>query len=92
MPLLLAINGNFVKILKILSKYYLQDCSLKYKPICYDNLESPSCIESILINCPRMFENSSVIETGLSDPHEMFLLVIKTNFQKLKPEIASYRK
>ena len=43
-------------------------------------------------NCARMFQSSSIIETELSDLHKMVLLIIKTNFRKLKPKIVSYRK
>ena len=41
--------------------------SLINKPICYKNPDKPSCIDVILTNFPRSFQNSCAIETGLSD-------------------------
>ena len=57
----------------------------------YKNPENPSCINLILTNNPNGFQNSGVIETGLSDFHKMTLTVVKTTFQKLKPSIIHYR-
>ena len=51
------------------------------------NPENPSCINLILTNNPNGFQNSGVIETGLSDFHKMTLTVVQTTFQKLKPSI-----
>ena len=42
-------------------------------------------------NSPYSFQNSCVIETGLSDFHKMTVSVMKTTFQKLKPKIVQYR-
>ena len=58
---------------------------------CFKNLENPSCIDVILTNSPYSFQNSCVIETGLSDFHKMTVSVMKTTFQKLKPKIVQYR-
>ena len=54
-------------------------------PTCFKNPESPSCIDLILTNNPYSFQNSWLIETGLSDFHKMVVSVMKTTFQKLKP-------
>ena len=35
--------------------------------LCYKNLENSSCIDLSLTNFPTSFQNSSVMETGLSD-------------------------
>ena len=43
--------------------------SLIKDPTCFKNPESPSCIDLILTNNPYSFQNSWVIETGLSDFH-----------------------
>ena len=53
-------------------------------------MENPSCINLILTNRPCSFQNSCVIETGLSDFHKI-VSVMKTTFQKLKPRIIQYR-
>ena len=56
---------------------------------CYKNPENPSRIDLILTNNPNSFQNSGVIETGLSDFHKMTVTVMKTSFEKLKPNIIS---
>ena len=55
------------------------------------NPENPSCIDLVLTNNPNSFQNSGVIETGLSDFHKMTVTVMKTTFEKLKPNIIHYR-
>ena len=58
---------------------------------CYKNPEKPSCIDLILTNNPNSFQNPGVIETGLSDFYKMTVAVMKTTFEKLKPNIIHYR-
>ena len=53
------------------------------KPTCYKNPEKPSCIDLILTNCPRSFQNSCVTEIGLSDFLKMITTVMKTSFKKM---------
>ena len=65
--------------------------SLIKEPTCYKNPENPTCIDLILTNSPRSFQNSCVIETGLSDFHKMIVTVMKATFQKLPPRIINYR-
>ena len=65
--------------------------SLIKDPTCFKNPKSPSCIDLILTNNPHSFQNSWVIETGLSDFHKMKVSVMKTAFQKPKPRIVQYR-
>ena len=36
------------------------------KPTCYKNPNKPTCIDLILTNCVGCFQNSCVVETGLS--------------------------
>ena len=59
--------------------------SLIKEPTCYKNSDNSSCIALILTNKPLSFQNSCVVETGLSDFHRMILKVTKMTFQKLKP-------
>ena len=61
------------------------------KPACYKNPGKPSCIDLILTNCPSSFQNSSVIETGLSDFHMMIVTVMKTSYRKIEPRVINYR-
>ena len=55
------------------------------------NPENPSCIDSVLTNSHRSFQNTNIFETGLSDFHEMTVSVLKSHFPKQKPNIVSYR-
>ena len=69
----------------------LQDASsLINKPICYKNPEKPSNINLILINCPRSFQNSCLIKTGLSDLHKMVTAVMKTTLRKIASKVIRY--
>ena len=65
--------------------------SLIKEPTCYKNQQNPSCIDLILTNSPYRFQNSYVVETGLSDFHKMTVAVMKTTSEKLKPKIKNYR-
>ena len=65
--------------------------SLINVPTCFKSSENHSCIDLILTNKPRSFQNSSVLEVGLSDFHLMTLTVLKTNFRKKPPRIVKYR-
>ena len=61
------------------------------RPTCYKNPEKPSCIDLILINCPRKFQNSCATETGLSDFHKLVVTVMKITYKKSQPKIINYR-
>lgn len=37
----------------------------------------------MLTNCPKYFQNTIVIKTGLSDFHKIIVTIMKTNFRKL---------
>ena len=65
--------------------------SLINEPTCYKNPDDSSCIDLILTNNPLSFQNSCVVETGLSDFHRMMLTVTKITFQKLKHRLTNYR-
>ena len=57
------------------------------RPTCFKNPEKPSCIDLILTNCSRSFQNPCVTETGLSDFHKLVVAVMKTNYKKSQPKI-----
>ena len=61
------------------------------QPTCYKNSQKPTCIDSILINVPRMFQSTSALETGLSDFHLMTVTVIRKTFKKMRPRVINYR-
>ena len=44
---------------------------------CFKNPNSPSCIDLIIANRPKSFQNYMVIETDLSDFHKMSITVMK---------------
>ena len=60
-------------------------------PTCYKNHNNPSCIDLILTNKPKSFQNSQTVETGLSDFHKLIISVLKTSYRKQPPNIISYR-
>ena len=62
--------------------------SLINKPTCWENPSNPTCINLILTNRPKFFQNANVIETGLSDFHKMVVVtIIKTTFRKLNQKL-----
>ena len=61
------------------------------KPTCYKNPDKPTCIDLILTNFPWSFQNSCVIQTGLSDFHKMIVTVMKTSYRKIEPKVMNYR-
>ena len=57
----------------------------------FKNPEKPSCIDFIITNRPKSFQNSVTLQTGLSDIHKMTLTVMKVFYKKQKPTIMTYR-
>ena len=60
-------------------------------PTCYKNPANPTCIDLMLTNSNRSFQNSCTIETGLSDFHKMIVTVLKIYFQKREAKVINYR-
>ena len=58
---------------------------------CFKNPERPSCIDLILTNSSRSFQDTCTIETGLSDFHKLLVTVLKLYFLKQKPNIRNFR-
>ena len=65
--------------------------NLVKKPTCYKNLDNPSYIDLILTNRQNLFQDTTVIETGLSDFHKLTATVSKVYFKKEPPKNISYR-
>ena len=59
-------------------------------PTCHKS-DSPRCIDLILTNCKSHFQNTTNVETGLSDFHVMILSILKGDFIKRGPKIITYR-
>ena len=66
--------------------------SLVHQPTCFKNPSNPSCIDLILTNKYRSFQNTTVIETGLSDFHKLTATVLRKYFKNRSPRIISYWK
>ena len=58
--------------------------SLIKVPTCYKNPLAPKCIDLILTNRPKSFQNSNVYETGLSDFNKFIFTVLKMFYDKQK--------
>ena len=58
---------------------------------CFKNPINPTFIDLIIKNRPKSFQESEVIETGLSDFQKMSLTVMKVYYNKQKPKIIQYR-
>lgn len=65
--------------------------SLNKEKTCFKSLDNPSCIDLILTNCPKSFQCTKVISSGLSDCHKMVVSVFKTTFPKCEPKHICYR-
>ena len=64
--------------------------NLVREPTCIKNPDNPSYINFFLTNCSRGFQDTQVIETGLSDFHKINLTVLKICFTKQKNETIFY--
>ena len=49
---------------------------------CFKNPINPTCIDMIITNKPKSFQESEVVETGLFDFHKMSLTVMKVFYNK----------
>ena len=57
---------------------------------CLKNPDKPSCINLILTNKSKNFQTSQIIETDISDFHEMVMTVLKVYFKKKQPSVIQY--
>ena len=69
-------DNNFVNLIK-------SNACFKSKPA--------SCIDLILTNKSKSYQNSGVIETGISDHHALIFPFLKTTFTKMPPNKLKYR-
>ena len=65
--------------------------NLVKEPTCFKNHINPSCIDLILTNRSRSFQNTSVIENGISDFHKMTVTIMRSHYPKSTPNIVHYR-
>ena len=59
---------------------------------CFRSPTKPTCVDLIITNRPKCFQDSVVTETSLSDFHKMSATVMKMYYTKQKPSIVGYRK
>ena len=82
---------------KVKEKYLTEFCQqynfkiLINMPTCFKSPSNPTCIDVLLRNHPRSFQNSLAIDTGLSDFHRITVTVMKAYSPKLRPKLANYR-
>ena len=57
----------------------------------FKNSDKPTCIDLILTNCLRSFQNTDIFETGLSYFHKLTFTVLKQHFPKQKPKVVIHR-
>ena len=58
---------------------------------CFKNPINPSSIDLILTNKIRSSQNTTILETGLSDHHKMVITILKTCVPKQTPTVIKYR-
>ena len=61
------------------------------EPTCFKKTLNPKCIDIILTNRVHNFQNTNILETGLSDHHKLTLTVLKNEFIKSAPKIIKFR-
>ena len=59
---------------------------MNYTPTCFKNPDILSCIDLILLNCPRGLQMCIATERGLSDFYKV-VTIMKNTYKKLKPKI-----
>ena len=59
---------------------------------CFKIPTKPTCIDLIVKNRPKYFQDTVVFKTGLSNFHKMSVTVMKMYYAKQKPSIVHYRK
>ena len=56
---------------------------------CFKSLDRLSCMDLILTNSSRSFQDTCTVETGLPDFHKLVVTVLKLYFPKQKPNIQT---
>ena len=91
--ILLAGDFNIDREEEILEEFLFEQNlnNLVKEKTCFKSMENPSCIDLFLTNSALSFQNTTTVETGLSDFHKMVVTVMKTTFPKAGPQIHYYR-
>ena len=64
--------------------------NLVHEPTCYKS-QTAKCIDLVLTNRNRNVQQTTTVETGLSDFHKMVVTVLETTFPKRGPTVINYR-
>ena len=90
---LLVGDFNAVETEPCLSKFLNQydSRSLGKASTCFKNPQNPSCIDLIITNSPKSFQNTESIPSGRSDFHDMVVSVLKSEVPKGKPKEIFFR-
>ena len=64
--------------------------NLVHEPTCYKS-QTAKCIDLVLANRNRSVQQTTTVETGLSDFHKMVVSVLKTTFPQHGPTVIIYR-
>ena len=64
--------------------------NLMHEPTCYKS-QTARCIDLVLTYRNRSVQQTTTVETGLSDFHKMVVTVLKTTFPKQGPTVINYR-
>ena len=80
------LSNNFVE--RFCGTYSIK--SLIEKPTCFKDPDNPTCIDLILITRQKCFQNSTIIEIGLSDFRKLTVTILKSYFKKLKSKEFIY--
>ena len=65
--------------------------SLSNTSTCFKNPENPSCIDILLTKSKTNFDETLVLESGLSDFHKLVVPILKIYFKKEAPTVIIYR-
>ena len=77
-------------IMKDFLLYFDMDTLIK-QPTCYKSPTNPSCIDLFITNKKHYFQNTTIVETSISDFHKLIVTVMKAKFTKLNPKVICYR-
>ena len=75
-------------------RYFLHVCNCQNifkEKTCFKNPHSPSYIDLVITNRPKSFQNSTVIDTCLSNFYKISLTFLNIFYKKQHPNIATYR-
>ena len=87
---IVTLNTNECNNLKIFSETY-SFRNIFQEPTCFKNPQHLTCIDLIVTNRKECFQNTTTIETGISDYHKMKITCLKTYIKKYPPKIIFYR-